>query len=95
MRVPVSGWQDRNASIISPEVAMSMTSLNVSLPRSMRDFVESECEQHGYSTASEYVRALIRAAQLGRLDATSALPTGPPYTDTLAAAALGSRRREK
>jgi Arc/MetJ-type ribon-helix-helix transcriptional regulator len=72
---------------------MSMTSLNVSLPRSMRSFVEAECEEHGYSTASEYVRALIRAAQLGRLDATAALPTGTPPTDTLAHGARGGPRR--
>jgi len=53
---------------------VSTTSLNVSLPRSMRDFIEAECERCGYSTASEYVRALIRAAQVGRGDVVAALP---------------------
>ncbi len=40
-----------------------MTTLNVSLPKSMKTFVEAQLKQGGYSTASEYVRELIREAQ--------------------------------
>lgn len=40
-----------------------MTTLNISLPKSMRSFVESQIKAGGYSTASEYVRDLIRDAK--------------------------------
>jgi antitoxin ParD1/3/4 len=40
-----------------------MTTLNISLPKSMKTFVESQLSLGGYSTASEYVRDLIREAQ--------------------------------
>jgi antitoxin ParD1/3/4 len=37
-----------------------MSSLNISLPEEMRSFVEEQVTQQGYSTASEYIRYLIR-----------------------------------
>jgi antitoxin ParD1/3/4 len=40
-----------------------MTTLNISLPESMRDFVTQQVAQGGYSTVSEYVRQLIREEQ--------------------------------
>jgi antitoxin ParD1/3/4 len=40
-----------------------MTTLNISLPKTMKGFVESQLKEGGYSTASEYVRDLIRDAQ--------------------------------
>jgi len=40
-----------------------MTTLNISLPKSMKGFVEDQIKEGGYSTASEYVRELIRDAQ--------------------------------
>jgi antitoxin ParD1/3/4 len=40
-----------------------MTTLNISLPDSMRTFIESKVAQGGYSTASEYIRQLIREDQ--------------------------------
>jgi antitoxin ParD1/3/4 len=40
-----------------------MSTLNVSLSKSMKKFVESQAQQGGYSTASEYIRELIRDAQ--------------------------------
>jgi antitoxin ParD1/3/4 len=40
-----------------------MTTINVSLPESMRDFVNQQVAQGGYSTISEYVRQLIRLEQ--------------------------------
>ena len=42
---------------------MSMTSLNVSLPQALKDYVEEQVQQGGYSTPSEYVRALLREDQ--------------------------------
>ena len=40
-----------------------MTTLNVSLPSTMKDFVERQVHQGGYSSSSEYVRALLRQEQ--------------------------------
>jgi antitoxin ParD1/3/4 len=40
-----------------------MTTLNISLPKTMKGFVEAQIKEGGYSTASEYVRNLIRNAQ--------------------------------
>ena len=42
---------------------MDMTSMNISIPESLREFVEAQVEQHGYNSASEYVRELIRDAR--------------------------------
>jgi antitoxin ParD1/3/4 len=41
-----------------------MTTMNVSLPEAMKEFVEEQAAKGGYETASEYVRALIREAQI-------------------------------
>ena len=34
--------------------------MNISLPDSLRDFVDQQVNEHGYGTSSEYVRELIR-----------------------------------
>jgi antitoxin ParD1/3/4 len=44
---------------------MSMTSMNVSLPEELKEYVEAQT-RNGYSTPSEYVRELIRADQKRR-----------------------------
>ncbi len=38
-----------------------MTSLNISLPATLRQYVERQVEAGGYSTPSEYVRDLVRS----------------------------------
>jgi antitoxin ParD1/3/4 len=38
----------------------TMTSMNISLPDSMRQFVEGQVAQGGYGTVSEYFRELVR-----------------------------------
>jgi antitoxin ParD1/3/4 len=40
-----------------------MATMNVSLPDEMKAFVEEQVQRGGYSTASEYLRELIRDAQ--------------------------------
>lgn len=40
-----------------------MTTLNISLPESMREFIDQQIQSGGYSTASEYIRHLIRIDQ--------------------------------
>ena len=42
---------------------MNMTSMNISLPEPLKQFVEEQVSKGGYSTASEYLRELIREAQ--------------------------------
>ena len=42
---------------------MNMTSMNISLPEPLKHFVEEQVSKGGYSTASEYLRELIREAQ--------------------------------
>ncbi|MEI2769500.1 MAG: type II toxin-antitoxin system ParD family antitoxin [Candidatus Competibacter sp.] len=43
-----------------------MTTLNISLPDQMRAFVESQVSRGQYSTASDYIRDLIRDDQKRR-----------------------------
>ena len=40
---------------------MGMSSLNISLPQSLKVHIERQVEEGGYSTPSEYVRDLLRA----------------------------------
>ena len=40
-----------------------MATMNISLPDTLREFVESRVTEGGYSTASEYFRELVREDQ--------------------------------
>ena len=40
-----------------------MSTMNISLPDSLKQFVEQQAAHDGYGTTSEYVRHLIRAEQ--------------------------------
>ena len=40
-----------------------MTTLNISLPEQLREFVEGQVAKGSFSTLSEYIRQLIREAQ--------------------------------
>lgn len=42
---------------------MSLSTLNISLPDSMRTFIEEQVARGGFGTTSEYIRALVREAQ--------------------------------
>ena len=61
-----------------------MSTMNISLPESLKTFVDEQVAERGYATSSEYVRDLIRR-ELDRetLRATVLLggassPAGPP-----------------
>lgn len=41
-----------------------MTTMNISLPETMKEFVDTQVQERGYSTSSEYVRDLIRSDQV-------------------------------
>jgi antitoxin ParD1/3/4 len=45
------------------EVDNAMSTLNISLPDSMRAYIEQKVSQGSYSTASEYIRQLVREDQ--------------------------------
>ncbi|MBL0038256.1 MAG: type II toxin-antitoxin system ParD family antitoxin [Nitrosomonadales bacterium] len=45
-----------------------MTAMNISLPETMKDFVDHQVQDGGYSTSSEYVRDLIRKDQVRRAE---------------------------
>ena len=40
-----------------------METMNIALPQAMKEFVQDQAEQGGYSSVSEYVRDLIRTDQ--------------------------------
>ena len=46
-----------------------MATLTISLPDSLKKFIESEVRTKGYGNVSEYVRGLLRAEQARRAEA--------------------------
>jgi len=46
-----------------------MTTLTISLPDSLKAFIDREVETKGYGNVSEYVRGLLREAQANEADA--------------------------
>ncbi|MCY1502972.1 putative addiction module antidote protein [compost metagenome] len=42
---------------------LPMSTMNISLPDALKDFVDEQVTQRGYGTSSEYVRELIRRDQ--------------------------------
>jgi antitoxin ParD1/3/4 len=46
-----------------------MTTLTISLPDSLREFIDLEVQTKGYGNVSEYVRGLLRQAQAKEADA--------------------------
>ena len=46
-----------------------MTTLTISLPVSLKEFIDREVETKGYGNVSEYVRVLLREAQANEADA--------------------------
>ena len=47
---------------------MALASLNISLPQSLKDYVEHQVQEGGYSTPSEYLRDLLRQDQKRRVE---------------------------
>lgn len=69
-----------------------MSTMNISLPETLKAFVDEQVDQGGYSTSSEYVRALIRRDQdrlhlrgllLDGASSTPSAPAGPEYFEAL------------
>ncbi len=69
-----------------------MTTMNISLPDSMKTFVDEQVQVRGYGTSSEYVRELIRRDQdrlhlrnllLAGAASEASKPVTPAYFDSL------------
>ena len=58
-----------------------MTTMNISLPDTLKTFVDEQVSQRGYGTSSEYVRELIRKNQ-NRQHLRSLLLSGAQSTPT-------------
>lgn len=58
-----------------------MSTMNISLPDSLKAFVDEQVSQRGYGTSSEYVRELIRRDQ-DRLQLRNLLLTGASSAPT-------------
>jgi antitoxin ParD1/3/4 len=61
-----------------------MSTMNISLPDSLKSFVDEQVSQRGYGTSSEYVRELIRRDQ-DRLQLRGLLLAGAASAPTAAA----------
>lgn len=86
------------ANLCQSSYPCSMSTMNISLPDSLRSFVEDQVSTRGYATSSEYVRELIRK-DLDRqhlrgllLDGASTEPTAPADADYFEALRDRSRK---
>jgi len=74
-----------------------MTTMNISLPDTMKAFVDAQIQERGYGTSSEYIRDLIRSDQTRQAEQRLAtlmlegLESGPAIP---ADAAYWDRKRE-
>jgi len=78
--------------------------MNISLPEALREFVEEAVRTGGYSSVSEYMRELVRAAKaekeledrlLAALGSDDLGPVGPEFFAELKAKARKPARRKK
>lgn len=70
-----------------------MATMNISLPETLKEFVDAQVQTRGYSTSSEYVRELIRNDQVRQgeqrlallmlegLESGTAIPVDEGYWD--------------
>jgi antitoxin ParD1/3/4 len=88
------------AILANTGILASMGTMNISLPDSLKEFVEEQVAARGYSTSSEYVRELIRREQDRAglrsllLEGATSSPTtvDETYFRTLRDEASGARR---
>jgi antitoxin ParD1/3/4 len=87
-----------------------MTTLTISLPESMKEYVENQVQSGGYGNVSEYFRSLVREAQQKAVDRrleqlllegleSEAMPVTPQFWNDLRAEAASrlenARRRDE
>ena len=80
------------------------TTMNISLPEALRDFIEQAVETGGYSSVSEYMRELVRQAKaekdledrlIAALDSPDLGPVDPQFFKGLKARAKKAARGGK
>lgn len=66
-----------------------MSTMNISLPESLKTFIDTQVAERGYATSSEYIRELVRR-ELDReklraivMQGGASPPGGPPEFDAL------------
>jgi putative addiction module CopG family antidote len=76
---------------------MEKTALTISLPRTMKEFIETKMQEGRFSTPSEYIRSLIRDDQDldGALRPALIASRGVLKNGTAASPVNGARRRKK
>ena len=52
--------QDGLTEFCQHDYRLAVSAMNISLPESLKSFVDEQVSQRGYGTSSEYVRELIR-----------------------------------
>jgi len=81
-----------------------MSTMNISLPDSLKSFVDEQVSQRGFGTSSEYVRELIRRDQdrlqlrYLMLAGASSVPTAPvneAYFEGLRQRARGAAKAQR
>jgi antitoxin ParD1/3/4 len=81
--------------------ASSMSTMNISLPDSLKDFVDEQVNKGSYGTSSEYVRELIRKDQdrlllrgllLAGARSAQTKPVDDAYFDSLRRKAKAAKR---
>jgi antitoxin ParD1/3/4 len=79
-----------------------MSTMNISLPETLKSFVDKQVSQGGYGTSSEYVRELIRRDQdrvhlrsllLAGAESAKGRPFTPTYFEGLRARARKAKTR--
>lgn len=71
------------AKICHKAYHQAMSTMNISLPDTLKDFVDEQVEKRAFGTSSEYVRELIRRDQDRShlrgllLDGAASTPSGP------------------
>ena len=80
-----------------------MSTMNISLPDTLKSFVDNQVSQGGYGTSSEYVRELIRKDQdrlrvrklllIGAESEQGATPFSSGYFDSLRVHASRPKKR--
>lgn len=79
-----------------------MTTMNISLPETLKEFVDEQVSRRGYGTSSEYIRELIRKDQdrahlrgllLQGAASRAGKPIGPDYFNGLRRR-IGNRRKK-
>ncbi len=69
-----------------------MSTINITLPDSLKSFVDDQVARRGYGTSGEYVRELIRKDQdrlhlrgllVAGAESAAAAPADAPYFDAL------------